>query len=206
MIVNKSTQDLLRVLLVEKDRKLTFRELAAKAGVSLGMTARIVDALQNAGQVQKRRGIQAVSWEKTLKSFAYTTSLAEYNKVEFLATEGPAYLIQKIGKVLQQEQYAFTLFSATEIIAPYVAPDKVHLYILDVEEKKITALLTKAGFRRAEKGNVICYLVQKNHFYGQQEVRGSKIITLPQLYADLIAYGGRGEEAAEHVLRVMKRV
>lgn len=206
MIVNKSTQDILRVLLVEKDHKLTLREIAEKADLSLGMAARIVGALESAGQVQKRRGIHLLSWEKTLRTFAYTTSLAEYRKIEFLAAERPQYLIQKISQILLKEHHAFTLFSATEIIAPYVAPDQVHLYLVEGEEKKITELLTKQGFMRAEKGNVICYIVPKTHFYGQQEVQGCRIISLPQLYADLIAYGGRGEEAAEEVLKVMKHV
>ncbi len=206
MIINKSTQDILRVLLVEKVHTLTLREIAGKAGLSLGMAARIIGALESAGQLQKRRGVQLISWEKTLRTFAYTTSLAEYKKIEFLAAERPQYLIQKISQLLSKEQYAFTLFSATEIIAPYVAPDQVHLYLVEGEEKKITEILTKQGFMRAEKGNVTCYLVSKTHFYGRQEVQGCKIISLPQLYADLIAYGGRGEEAAEEVFKVMKRV
>ena len=108
MIVNKSTQDILRVLLVEKAHTLTLREIAEKAGLSLGMAARIVGALESAGQLQKRRGVQLISWEKTLRTFAYTTSLAEYPKIEFLAAERPQYLIQKISQLLSKEHYAFT--------------------------------------------------------------------------------------------------
>ncbi len=204
MIINKSTQDIIRVLLNEKDKKLRLRELAAKAKVSLGMTVKIVLALQSCRHLNKHQGIKIVNWEKLLKAWSLSVSIYENEKREFLAPERPQYLIKKIGQLLKSETYVFTLFSATEIVAPYVVPDKVHLYILRNEEKKISEILVKNGIIPAEEGNIICYLVDEKHFYGSQEVRGIKIISLPQLYVDLVSYGGRGEEAAEQVLRLMR--
>ncbi len=202
----------MRVLLVERDKRLTRRELAVKAHLSLAMVAKITIALQSAGQLLKQRGIRVLSVEKLLKGWAHTVSVHEYPKMEFLAAERPQYLIRKISQLLGKETlrgketYAFTLFSATEIVAPYVAPDKVHLYVLKGEEKKISELFQNNGILPAEQGNIICYLVDQNHFYGTQQVQRVKVIALPQLYVDLVSYGGRGEEAAEQVLGVMKRV
>jgi len=205
MIINKTTQDIIRVLLNEKDKKLNLRELAGKAKVSLGMTVKIVGALEASGHLEKKRGVKVISWEKLLRAWSYTVSIKENKKIEFLAAERPQYLIKKISDLLRRETYAFTLFSATEIIAPYVAPDKTHLYILKDGEKEISEIFLKRGIMHAEQGNIICYLVDQNHFYGWKEVRGVKIISLPQLYVDLVSYDGRSQESAEMVLKLMRQ-
>lgn len=205
MIINKTTQDIIRVLLNEKNKKLKLRELASKAKVSLGMTVRIVNALESCGYLEKKRGIKVVNWENLLKSWAYTVSIKENPRIEFLGAERPQYLIKKISQLLGKEVYAFTLFSATEIILPYVAPNKVHLYILKDREKKISDIFVKSGIMPAEEGNIVCYLVDEKHFYGSYEARNIKIISLPQLYVDLISYGGRGEEAAEQIVNLLKK-
>lgn len=204
MIITKTTQDIIRVLLNEKDKKLKLRELADKAKVSLGMAVRIVGALESCRQVEKKGGIRVISREKLLRAWSYTVSIEENKRIEFLAPERPQYLIKKISDLLRKERYAFTLFSATEIVFPYVAPDKVHLYIREDRKEEISRLLGREGIMPAEKGNIICYLVDEKHFYGSEEVRGVKIISLPQLYVDLVSYGGRGEEAAEQVLKLMR--
>lgn len=204
MIINKSTQDVIRVLLSERDKALKLRDLASKSGVSLGMVVKIVNAIESCGYLVKKGGVRVISWQKLLKALCYTVSIKEHKKIEFLAAERPQYLIKKISQILSKEVYAFTLFSATEVIAPYVAPDKVHLYILRDNEKKVSDIFVKGGFMLAEDGNIICYLVDKQHFYGSIEVRGIKITSLPQLYVDLVSYGGRGEEAAEQVLKLME--
>lgn len=204
MLLNKTTQDIIRVLLNEKDRKLTLRELASKAKVSLGMAVKIVSALESCRKISKKRGISIVSVPKLLNGWAYTTSVYENAKLEFIAPERPQYLIKKISTILKKETYALTLFSATEIVAPYVAPDKVHLYILKGTEQKISGLFAKNGILPAEEGNIVCYIVDESHFYGSKEIRGLKIISFPQLYADLISYEGRGKEAAEYVLKLIE--
>jgi len=204
-IINKTTQDIIRVLLNEKNKKLKLRDLASRAKVSLGMTVRIVNALESCRYLEKKRGIKAVNWENLLKSWAYTVSIKENSRIEFLGAERPQYLIKKISQLLRKEVYAFTLFSATEIISPYVAPNKVHLYILKGSEKKISDILTREEIMPAEEGNIVCYLVDEKHFYGSYEARNTKIISLPQLYVDLISYGGRGEEAAEQIINLLKK-
>ena len=203
MLINKTTQDIIRVLLNE-NKKLKLRELAGKAKVSLGMTVKIVNALASSGYLEKKLAIRAVNYEKLLKSWSYTVSIRENKKIEFLAAERPQYLIKKISGLLREESYALTLFSATEIVAPYVAPDKVHLYILKAKEKEISKILVENGIMPAEEGNIVCYLIDEAHFYGCQEIRGIKIISLPQLYVDLFSYGGRGEEAAEQILKLLR--
>ncbi len=204
MIINKTTQDIIRVLLNEKDKKLKLRDLASKAKVSLGMAVKVVNALESCSYLEKKRGIKVINYEKLLKSWSYTVSIKENKKIEFLTAERPQYVIKKISELLRKETYAFTLFSATEIFSPYVAPNKVHIYILKDKEKEISEIFIKEGIMPAEEGNIVCYLVDEKHFYGSQEIRGVKIISLPQLYVDLVSYGGRGEEASEQLLKLLR--
>ncbi len=102
--------------------------------------------------------------------------------------------------------YAFTLFSATEHISPYVAPSTTHVYIL-----KSDLLIWQRFFREekilpAEKeGNVVCLLVEEDYFKNIEEVRGANIVSLPQLYADLMSFGDRGEEAAQELSRIIDK-
>lgn len=207
MIINKSTQDIIRVLLNEKD-KLTMRELASKASVSLGMTVKIINALESSGYTEKKRGIKVKNWEKLVKAWGHTVSIRELKKIEFSAAERPQFVIKKIASILNKNKikYAFTLFSATEVLAPYVAPAETHLYILKEDRKKIEKLFKKENILPAEKGNVVCFLGDESYFYNSQNIRGIKIISSPQLYVDLFSYGGRGEDAAENLLEVIEDV
>ncbi len=202
MLLNKTTQNIIRVLLVEKRRRFTLRELAKKAGVSLGMTAKIVGSLEAAGHVRKKRGVSVVSHERLLGAWSHTVSVEENEKMGFLGAERPQYLIRKISGLLKDEFYAFTLFSATELVAPYVAPNKVHLYILKERADAVSAILKKNGLVPAAEGNVVCYLADRSLFYGCQDIRGAKAVSLPQLYVDLVSVGGRGGEAAEEVIKI----
>lgn len=204
MILNKSTQAIIRILLNEKEKKPHLREIAQKAGISLGMTAKIVSALEATGLIKKQKGVTLLHWEKLLKGWANLSSLQEQRSIQFLGAERPEYLIKKITSILRTETYALTIFAATEFVAPYVAPNAVHLYILEKDIKKITALFSREGIIQAEKGNIICYTVDESHFFGTKKIHGVAIISLPQLYADLISYGGRGEEAAEMILKMMR--
>src|SRR3989344_1476472 len=203
MIINKATQDIIRVLL-NGNTAIKLRDLAKKANVSLGMAVKIVNSLASTQFINKKNGIKVVQYERLLKAWAYTVSVNENPKIEFIAAERPQYLIKKISNLLKNEKYAFTLFSATEVTFPYVTPNKVHLYILKTKEKEISKIFISEAVTPAEEGNVICYLVDESHLFGSLEIRGIKIISLPQLYVDLISYGGRGQEAAEQILNLLE--
>ena len=147
-------------------------------------------------------------WEKLLKAWSYSVSIFELEKIQFVASERPQYLIKKIANIGSRNslEYAFTLFSATEIVSPYVSPAETHLYILKEERDKWEKILPKNNIFPGEKGNVICFLADESFFYKRKKIKDKKVISLPQLYTDLFSYGGRGAEAAEKILEVIKRV
>ena len=206
MIISKSMERVIRVLLNKKNIKL--RELSKEANVPLGVTVKNTNALEKSRYIEKKVNINVINQSKLLKAWAYTTSIKELDKIEFSAAERPQFIIKKIANILSKNniKYAFTLFSALEILSPYVTPAETHLYILEKDKEKIKNLFEKESILPAQKGNVICFLVDDNYFYNVQNIQGFNIISTSQLYADLFSYEGRGEDAAQHLLEVVKNV
>ena len=206
MIISESMERVIRVLLNKKSMKL--RELAKEANVPLGVTVKNTNALEKSKYIEKKVNIYIINPTKLLKAWSYTTSLRELGKVEFSAAERPQFVIKKIASILSKNniKYAFTLFSAIEILSPYVTPAETHLYILEKDQERIKKLFEKESILPAQKGNVICFLADENYFYNMQNIHDFNVVSTPQLYVDLFSYGGRGEDAAQHLLEVIKNV
>ena len=207
MLITNGIQNIIRVLLNHKNKGFTTRELSKEANVSLGLTVKIISSLAATHYVVKKPKIKLTSL-KLLNAWAYTTSIKEINQLSFSAAERPEYLFKKISLIAAQNNltYTFTLYSATEFVSPFVVPNTLDFYILEGDKEKWETNLVKHNIFPAEKGNITVYLVNKDYFYNLFEVNGSKIISLPQLYVDLFSLGGRGEEAAQQIFKIMNKV
>ena len=203
MIISESMQRVIRVLANRKEIKL--RELAKEAAVSLGIAVRLTNDLEKTGYIEKKVKIRVKNAKRLVKCWSFAVSIDELEKIEFTAAERPLYVMKKMANIADKNKlkYAFTLFSATEIVSPYVSPQITHLYILKEEEEKWKEILPKENIFPAEKGNIVCFLVDNSYFYSAKNIRGINVVSLPQLYADLFSYKGRGEEAAEQILKVI---
>jgi len=206
MLIPEKLNTIIRVLLVnsfEKKPNLQLSTLAKKTKITPAMAARLVLRLKKSEYVDVRRGIKVINPVRLMTAWSYTYSIREIEKLEFVAAERPQYVMLKIANKarLERLQYAFTLFSATEHVSPYVAPSDTYLYILRKDIKEWQTLFRGENMLPTEKdGNVRCLVVDEDYFEGVWEVRDVMIVSIPQLYADLFSYGGRGEEAAMEVL------
>lgn len=205
MLIPPTLQQIIRVLLIKKSLKL--REIAQEAQVSLGLTVRHTHALKSTGYCTKGGTITAKHPEKLLRAWAHTVSVHELPKRYFTAAERPQYIIKKIALLGNKHKFshAFTLFSATEVVCPYVAPSDVHLYVLERDLEQWKDRLREENIFPAERGNIVCIGGDESYLYGKREVNGITIVSLPQLYVDLFSYGGQGEEAAEELLKLIKK-
>ncbi|MDI6738101.1 MAG: type IV toxin-antitoxin system AbiEi family antitoxin [Nanoarchaeota archaeon] len=170
------------------------------------MTKRLLIKLEKSSYISIRVNVRLINPLRLMKAWGYTYSLKEIETAEFMSAERPQYSILKIANWARAEGItcAFTLFSATEHIRPYVSPSNTHVYVLKEDLPKWQEFFRKENILPAEKeGNIVCLLVDKDYFYGVEDVRGISIISIPQLYADLIAYGGRGEDAAQELLKAV---
>lgn len=209
MLIPGKLNTIIRVLLANtfsNKPDLTVPELAQAAKLTSGMAKRLLIRLEKSGYLTIKRSIKLTNPIKLMKAWGYTYSLREIERSEFISAERPQYIILKIANWARKEKvpYAFTLFSATEHISPYVAPSTTHVYILKSDLPIWQKFFREEKILPAEKeGNVVCLLVEEDYFKNIEEVRGANIVPLPQLYADLMSFGGRGEEAATELSRII---
>lgn len=211
MLIPEKLNTIIRILLANtfsNKPDLTVPELAKEAKLTSGMAKRLLIRLEKSGYLTIKRGIKLTNPIKLMKAWGYTYSLREIEHSEFISAERPQYIILKIANWARKEKmsYAFTLFSATEQISPYVAPSTTHVYILKSDLPIWQIFFREEKILPAEKeGNVVCLLVEEDYFKNVEEVRGTNIVSLPQLYADLMSFGGRGEEAAQELSRIIDK-
>lgn len=211
MLIPEKLNTIIRILLVnafENKQNLHLSALAKKANITPAMVARLVLRLKRSEYVDMRRGIKVIDSIKLMTAWGYTYSIRELERSEFLAAERPQYVMLKIANEARRRglRYAFTLFSATEHVYPYVAPSDTHLYILKKDLKAWQSLFRQENMLPTEReGNVICLLVDEDYFEGITEVRDVFVVSIPQLYADLFSYGGRGEEAAKELIKLINK-
>ncbi|MBI3412771.1 MAG: hypothetical protein HY051_01675 [Candidatus Aenigmarchaeota archaeon] len=211
MLIANKLNAIIRILLVnslENKQDLTVYALAKKAGITQAMAKRLVIRLKDSEYVSIGHGVRVVNPIKLIRAWGYTYSVNELDNIQFVAAERPQYVMLKIANMarMSDKRYAFTLFSATEHINPYVAPSVTHLYIPKKDAHDWEFLFTTANMLPTEKGgDVICFLVDEYYFEGTWNSRGMMVTSVAQLCADLYSYGGRGEEAAEQLITMIKR-
>jgi len=211
MLIPEKLNTVIRILLASafsNKPNLTVPELAKEAKLTYAMTKRHLLRLERSGYLTIGRSIKLTNSIKLMKAWGYTYSLRELEHSAFISAERPQYIILKISNWARKEKmpYAFTLFSATEHVSPYVAPSTTHIYILKSDLPIWQRFFREEKILPAEKeGNVVCFLVEEDYFKNIEDVRGTNIVSLPQLYADLMSFGGRGEEAAEELSRIIDK-
>jgi len=211
MLISEKLNTVIRILLVntfEGKSGLILSELAKEAKITHAMAKRLALRLERSEYVKIRGRIKVLRPLKLMKAWGYTYSIRELDRLDFVIAERPQYAMSKIANWARANKrpYAFTLFSATEHVSPYVAPSNTYLYLPKNDIAIWEKFFREQKMLPAEKeGNVICLLVDDDYFKGILNVRGSNIVSLPQLYADLISFGGRGEESAQELMKVIKR-
>ncbi|MBI3051423.1 hypothetical protein HYY74_03110 [Candidatus Woesearchaeota archaeon] len=212
MLISEKLNSAIRVLLVnsvEGRPNLTFSELAKKCHTTPSLAKRLALKLirsEYAAAGRGIRGIRMVRPERLAGAWGYLFSIRELEKAEFIAAERPQYVMLKIANAARANglKYAFTLFSATEQMHPYVAPADTHMYILKTDLMKWQRVFNSQNIQSAEgNGNIVCFLVDESYFEGVWDSRGAAVVSLPQLCADLRSYGGRGEEAGMEILKLI---
>lgn len=211
MLIPEKLNTIIRVLLInafENKPNLQLSTLAKKVKITPAMAKRLVLRLERSEYVLIGKGIKVINPLKLMTAWGYTYSIRELERSEFIAAERPQYVMLKIANRARylKLQYAFTLFSATEHVSPYVAPSDTYLYILKKDLKIWESFFREENMLPTEKnGNVICLLVDEEYFEGVMDVRDVKVVSVPQLYADLFSYGGRGEEAARELINIVSK-
>ena len=197
----------LRVLLVNFGRDWDERELAVEANVSSGLVHYVCTSLIELGSAarDRRNRIVLVDPVRLLRRWASYYQYDRANKfLDYFTFEKE--IDQFLGRISALDlKYALSGLAAAWLVAPYVRPVDVHLYI---PSENIAAILAeKLELNPTPRGGNVKFVVPYDEgvFYGAHEVKSVKVVSNVQLYVDLYNLPARGEEAASQLLEVLLR-
>lgn len=96
--------------------------------------------------------------------------------------------------------HAFTIFAAGELLHPYVKTEDVHAYIRGGDRGEWKNYLIAKNARRApsKEANLVLFPVNEEYYFRlAREVKNYRIAPIGVVLADLLSYGGLGEEQAK---------
>jgi hypothetical protein len=194
-------------------RQWTLRDLAKHAapGASLGQVHKVIKTLcDHEFAVQSDEGVQLVKPEPLLLEWAKNYRFERNKAARFYSVMPARELEAKLADLINEVdampncEAAFASFSAAARIKPYVRQHRQYLYF-----RADVALLKKhLELKEVSSGeNVVVFdPYDDGVFYQAQRQDDGGICTGPiQTYLDVNASGGRGPEAAEHILATVLR-
>lgn len=105
--------------------------------------------------------------------------------------------------------WALSGWAGLELEAPFATQvPTLHIYVpaATIEDGRIDDVLRRAGLRRVEEGGrVILWPADRTalRLKATSEREELPVVSAPRLYADLLGFGGRGADAAEHVRELL---
>ena len=205
----KKATDIIRVLLVTYPKTWTLRSLAKEASVSLGQAAKTSQTLINerlALRASPRSDLKLMAPRDLLRRWAtINTFTANIRFIEYYTNEEDVSKFLEKLKDKNGPEYAITGLAGALLIAPFVRPTNVHIYVKTDDDAKDWAGLL--GLMPIEENGNVKFAIAKSKgvFYGAKEVNGVKVVSDVQLYVDLLNYPARGEEAAGEVLKAIEK-
>ena len=193
----------IRWLLTDPMRVWTLKGLAIETGVSIGLIHRIATALENNLFAKKElrafkledpaRLLEAWREEYFRRAPKWARDVIRAGPIEGSANE------LKVSANLYGVRYALSGPSGASFISSYLVPTVIHCYVDVLKEEFLNEL--KANPVSSEGNLLIRVVEQENEFIGSRLVKGVYVVSDLQLYLDLWAMGGRGQEAAEELRR-----
>jgi len=202
----KSTRAL-RVLLCEPSRYWLVKDLAKAANISLGQTSNLKNRLleyeliEEGEKQRKGKKFRLSNPEILLRKWSDNYSYLKNKIKNFYSFDEVLTVEKKLAEYcnVKEIQYAFTLTSGANWVAPMLRYKRVFAY---VTQDRIDEVAKELAFKEVSSGPNVSLLepCDEGVFYGIQEIEGMKVVSDIQLYLDLQSYRERGEEAAEFLL------
>jgi hypothetical protein len=201
-LYSPKAERVLRALLLEPKQGWKIKELAATAGVSLGQASNVKKLLEDREWLQRSdRGICLIEPSKLLEEWSQNYSYRENKAWDFYSTDALPQIEANIATACAALglDYALAGFSAASRLAPSVRYQRAMAYVSD----QIDEVAKRAGLKPVTSGpNVTLFEpYDEGVMAGSRDVDDIRITSPIQTYLDLRGFRGRGEEAAEAVLR-----
>lgn len=191
-----------RILLSLPDTVWRLQDLADEAQVSLGLVAKAKASLLDGEYAREAPDGLALADPDGLLDAWLAADRRRPKPRTYYALDGVADAERRVCDAARDlgARAALTSFSGAERVAPHVR--YAHASVL-VEADALAEAAERAGLRPVETGaNVRLHEPYDEYaFYGTQTVDGLPVAGEVQLVLDLAREKGRGEEAADHLLR-----
>lgn len=202
-IFSPKASRIIRVLLTHPNHKWSVLGLSKEANVGYGHTYRTIKTLLKIGLCRRTETNKIIITNPS----ELLTRWANYHDFTLLNELSAYYysfrdindLIDRLSYANKKGlKYALTLHAGASLVAPYVRPVNVHIY---VERMKIGEFEHLLNLQLTELGGNVFLVVPYDEgvFYNIQNVRGVWVASNVQLYVDLYNYPARGREAAEYL-------
>lgn len=184
--------DVDRVLLARYPGRLNLRDLAGEACVSPGQAYNVTRALIDeriAIRDSTNNELKLMAPLTLLKRLASTNSFATGTKfLEYYTPEESVSTFLKKFKKISDVEYAFTGLTGAMLVAPFVRPTNVHVYVnYENDPLKIAQSL---NIMPIEKDGNVKFAIPKSRgvFYETRKVSGVNVVSDIQIYIDLLNY------------------
>lgn len=192
----------LRPLLYRPLRPWKVIKLSEEAGVSLGTVSAVRgELLKQAWAEETEQGLRVTKPDAVLDAWAREdswqkrTTVREYS----LLIKDQDEIADKIHRLVETQEHAFTQWYAALSRRPYTVTDVVTLYVSAFPEEHF--IQGDLLGRRVDSGGSLRLVVPKDNgvFLDKQYVNGLPLVSDLQIYLDLIDAGMRGDEAAKEL-------
>lgn len=192
----------LRVLLNNPGKIWKIQDFANEAQVSLGQVANVKKLLLDREWITiKQDGFSLSEPWMLLEEWSNVYTYRKNDIRNYYSLKSIPEIESDLAKVCGEKgiEYALTGFSGAARLAPAVRYNRVIAYIYTTREDVASLLnLTEV----ASGANVmLLWPYDEGIFYGTQVIDGIRIVSPLQIYLDLKGFKGRGEEAAEVLLK-----
>jgi hypothetical protein len=208
-----SSEQVAEYVLASGRKTLNAAEIANETGWSHAQVSNVLQRFDRQGWSEKsgaERGRHAVRRLTDPASLldAWAEHLGTSERERVLAhrplREPMNFLREELDPALTDLMpWAASGWAGLEAAAPFVTSVPVlHVYVPDaaIHEGRLAAAISQTGLRQVEEGaRVEFWAASDLALKLAKRAGGIPVVSAPRLYADLRSFGGRGQEAAQHV-------
>jgi len=201
-LYSPKAERILRVLLGEPKRAWRIERLAAEAQVSLGMASKVKRLLEDREWLGRRQdGFNLREPAKLLAEWAENYNYRRNTVQDFYSLDPIPGIESSLANACRdlRFEYALTGFSAAARLAPTVRYQRATAYV----KGRLDEVADRMGLKRVSSGANVTLIepYDEGVLLSAPEVGGTRVVSPVQTYLDLLNFRGRGEEAAEALLK-----
>ncbi len=192
----------IRAFLLDAQRWWQVQEIAGETGISIGLVSRLKrKLLDEEFIVEQGRKLRIRSPKRLIDAWVENYRYNRNTPKEYYSLDDASTAERRIADYCNQGKipYALGLFSAASRVAPHVRMNKAFVFV-DTDPHDVAQALS---LKPVPSGSNVVLLkpYDAGVFYKSRDIDSLMVVSDVQIYIDLKTYKGRGEEAADFLMR-----